>query len=156
MTTLSAIDEDDEFSVDLAHAADEIGPDAGTKTGWGFRCLLVGYPVLPIRNPPQRQYPDLQVHRPAGHPSIMTMQLRRVMTEGALPKRAFKSTTDTTAPLRLIAANKTRHHWNRIDIAVFDDLFDPQNIDGEHLVVDQKCQVLGIATALVSGPLMAP
>ncbi len=34
------------------------------------------------------------------------------------------------------------------DVAVFDDLLDPKNIDGKHLAVDEKGQVLGIALVI--------
>ena len=145
------IDENDELAIHLAHAANEVGPDVSPEAG-GRLYLVAG----------NGQHLRYRIHHDA-YVLIAMLRVIRVYSfddddaaaasdaGGGIAKASVEVHHRDHGPPEVDhAADEAWHHGDGSDVAVFDDFFDPENVDGKHLTLDQEGQILGIALIVMS------
>jgi hypothetical protein len=135
-------EEDDELAIHLAHALDEVGPDAGAEGG--RRLDLGGRDLQHLR------------HRVDHHADVLALVVFGELDDddagapgdlGALAAEAAGQVDHRHHRAAQVdhPADEGRHHRDLGDAAVLDDLLDVEDADGEHLAAEEEGEVLGRA-----------
>ena len=115
---LAQIEQDDEVAIDLGHAVDEVGANAGAEAGCRLTLLLsIWRTALTESTTMPRTWLSV-----SDSTSRMTTQVRREISVRPRPNRALRSITGTTAPRRLITPRMKSGIIGTVDVAVLDDL----------------------------------